>query len=102
MALLPRSKLLLISWLQSPSAGILEPKKMKSVTLFYFCRFGQIFSDDYGFYELKHFALTFSCFLSLATWHQLKLSEQCETAVLTRDILVLFLTLGRNRPVSYH
>ena len=29
---LPRSKLLLISWLQSPSAVILEPKKIKSIT----------------------------------------------------------------------
>ena len=32
-ALLPRSKHLLISWLQSPSAVILEPKKIKSVTV---------------------------------------------------------------------
>ena len=31
---LPRSKHLLISWLQSPSAVILEPRKIKSVTLF--------------------------------------------------------------------
>ena len=30
---LPRSKCLLISWLQSPSAAILEPKKIKSVTV---------------------------------------------------------------------
>ena len=30
---LPRSKHLLISWLKSPSAGILEPKKIKSVTV---------------------------------------------------------------------
>ena len=30
---LPRGKHLLISWLQSPSAVILEPKKMKSVTV---------------------------------------------------------------------
>ena len=30
---LPRSKHLLISWLQSPSSVILEPKKMKSVTV---------------------------------------------------------------------
>ena len=30
---LPRSKRLLISWLQSPSAVILEPKKVKSVTI---------------------------------------------------------------------
>ena len=30
---LPRSKRLFISWLQSPSAVILEPKKIKSVTV---------------------------------------------------------------------
>ena len=30
---LPRSKHLLISWLQSPSAVILEPRKIKSVTV---------------------------------------------------------------------
>ena len=29
----PRSKCLLISWLQSPSAVILEPKKIKSLTV---------------------------------------------------------------------
>ena len=33
IAFLPRSKRLLISWLQSPSTVILEPKKMKSVTV---------------------------------------------------------------------
>ena len=33
IAFLPRSKHLLISWLQSPSAGILEPKKIKSDTV---------------------------------------------------------------------
>jgi len=32
IAFLPRSNRLLISWLQSPSAVILEPKKRKSVT----------------------------------------------------------------------
>ena len=32
IAFLPRRKGLLISWLQSPSAVILEPKKIKSVT----------------------------------------------------------------------
>ena len=31
--ILPRSKRLLISWPQSPSAVILEPKKIKSVTV---------------------------------------------------------------------
>ena len=33
IAFLPRSKRLLISWLQSPSIGILEPNKIKSVTV---------------------------------------------------------------------
>ena len=33
IAFLPRSTHLLISWLQSPSAVILEPKKIKSVTV---------------------------------------------------------------------
>ena len=33
MAFLPRSKQFLISWLQSPSGVILEPKKIKSVTV---------------------------------------------------------------------
>ena len=33
IAFLPRSKRLLISWLQSPSAVILEPQKIKSDTV---------------------------------------------------------------------
>ena len=33
IAFLPRSKHLLISWLQSPSAVILEPRKIKSSTV---------------------------------------------------------------------
>ena len=34
IAFLLRSKCLLISWLQSPIAVILEPEKIKSVTVF--------------------------------------------------------------------
>ena len=37
MAFLPRSKHLLISWLQSPSAVILEPPKIKSLTVSIVC-----------------------------------------------------------------
>ena len=33
IAILPKSKHLLISWLQSPSAVILEPPKIKSVAV---------------------------------------------------------------------
>ena len=35
----PRSKCLLVSWMQSPSAVILEPKKIKSVTVTNFSPF---------------------------------------------------------------
>ena len=37
IAFLPRSKHLLISWLQLPSAVVLEPPKMKSVTVLGVC-----------------------------------------------------------------
>ena len=33
IAIIPRSKCLFVSWLPSPSAVILEPKKIKSVTV---------------------------------------------------------------------
>ena len=36
IAFLPRSKRLLISWLQSPYAVILEPKKRKSASFHFF------------------------------------------------------------------
>ena len=39
IAFVPRSKCLLISWLQSPSAVILEPNKIKSVTVSIFSPF---------------------------------------------------------------
>ena len=48
IAFLPRSKHLLISWLQSPSAVILESRKIKSVTAFivYPCIFHEIMDLD--------------------------------------------------------
>ena len=46
IAFLPRSKRLLISWLQSPSAVILEPKKIKSVTVSIV--FPSIFHEEMG------------------------------------------------------
>ena len=53
IAFLTRSKCLLISWLQSPSAVILEPKKIKSIT---FCCFPIYlpWSDGTGCHDL-HF-----------------------------------------------
>ena len=45
IAFLPRSKRLLISWLQSPYAVILEPKKIKSVPVFIFPTFARKWWD---------------------------------------------------------
>ena len=51
MAFLPRSKHRLISWLQSSSAVILEPKKMKS-TSFHFLPIFWPWSDGTGCHDL--------------------------------------------------
>ena len=51
---LPRSKHLLISWLQSPSAVILEPKKIKSDTVsIYFPRSDGTRGHDLRFLNVK-------------------------------------------------
>ena len=52
IAFLSRSKHLLISWLQSPSALILEPKKIKSVTVSIFspCICHEVMGPDTTFY----------------------------------------------------
>ena len=49
---LPRSRRLLISWLQSPPAVILEPKKIKSITLSIFS--SSIYHEVMGSHDL-HF-----------------------------------------------
>ena len=48
IAFLLRSKCLLISWLQSPSAVILEPKKIKSATVFHWFPIYLPWSDRTG------------------------------------------------------
>ena len=53
IAFLSRSKCLLISWLQSQSTVILEPKKIKSVTVFTFFPIYLPWSDGNGFYDLS-------------------------------------------------
>ena len=53
IAFLPRSKRLLISWLQSPSAVILEPKNIKSVTVSTFLPIYLPQSDGTGCHDLS-------------------------------------------------
>ena len=67
IAFLPRRKLLLISWLQSPSAVILEPKKIKSVTA---SRFPHLFaSDGTGCYNLSFLNVEFQCNIFTLVFH---------------------------------
>ena len=82
-AILKRSKSLLISWLQSPSAVILEPKKMKSDTVSTFSpsicpeRWDQMpwssFFECWLSSQLFHFHLSHSSGVSLVPLHFLSL-----------------------------
>ena len=55
IAFLPGSKHLLISWLQSPSTVILEPKKIKSVTVSIFSPIYLSWSDRTGCHDISFF-----------------------------------------------
>ena len=59
IAFLPRSKLFLISWLQSLSTMILEPKKIKSVTVFTFSPFYLPWSDGTRCHDLSFLNVEF-------------------------------------------
>ena len=59
IAFLPRSKHLLISWLQSPSAVILVPKKIKSAFSSNFSPFHLPWSDGTGCHDLSFFNVEF-------------------------------------------
>ena len=60
LAFLPRSKDLLISWLQSPSAVILEPKKIKVFYCFHCFPMHLPWSDGTRWHDL--------CFLNVEFW----------------------------------
>ena len=59
IAFLPRSKCLLISWLQSPSAVILEPPKIKSLTVSIFPPICLPWSDGTGCHDLSFLNVEF-------------------------------------------
>ena len=66
-AFLPRSNLLLISCLQSPSAVILEPKKRKSVTVSIFSPFYLPRNEGTGCHDLSSLILSFKPAFSLSS-----------------------------------
>ena len=71
IAFLPRSKHLLISWLQSPSAVNLEPKKIKSVTFHCFPIYLP-WSDGTRHHDLRFWMLSFKPAFSLSSFAFIK------------------------------
>ena len=65
-ALLPRSKHLLISWLQSPSTMILEPKKRKNFPFYL------PWSDGTGYHDLSFWMLSFKLTFSVSSFTFIK------------------------------
>ena len=59
IAFLLRRNLILISWLQSPSAAMLKPKKIKSVIASTFSHL--VASDGTGCYDLSFLNVEFQC-----------------------------------------
>ena len=72
IAFLPRSKHLLISWLQLPSAVILEPEKIKSVTVYIFSPTYLPWSDGTGCHDLSFWMLSFKSAFSLSSFTSIK------------------------------
>ena len=71
-----RSKRLLISWLQSPSAVILEPKKIKPVT-FHFSPIYLPWSDGTGCHDLSVFECWDSILLIITSFPNFSNSQCC-------------------------
>ena len=69
---LPRSKYLLISWLQSPTAVILEPKKIKSLTVSTFFPIYLPWSDGNDVIIFVFWMLSFKTAFSLSSFTFIK------------------------------
>ena len=72
IAFLPRSKFLLISWLQSPSAVISEPKKIKAVTVSIFFPIYFPWRDGTICQDLHFLKLSFKPTFSLSSFPFIK------------------------------
>ena len=72
IAFLPRSKCLLISWLQLPSAVILEPKKIKSVTVSIVSPIYLPWTDGTGCHDLHFWMLNAESAFSLSSFTFIK------------------------------
>ena len=68
IAFLPRTKCLLILWLQSPSAVILEPPEIKFVTISIFFPIYLPLGDGTGCHDLQSLNVEFKPVLSLSSF----------------------------------
>ena len=96
---LPRSKRLLISWLQSPSAVILEPKKINSVTVSIICP--PICHQVMGPYAMifVFWTLNFKPTVSLSTFTFIKRLFSSSSLSAIRVVSSAYLRLLRFLPV---
>ena len=95
---LPRSKHLLISWLQSPSSVILEPKKIKSLTvsIVYPSIFHEVITSWTGCHDLSFLNILSQLFhfpLSLSFFSPLSLSSRGSSLSAIRAVLSAYLRL---------
>ena len=72
ITVLPRSKCLLISWLQSPSAVILEPRKNKVWHCFHCFLIYLPWSDGTGYHDLSFLNVGFQPAFSLSSFTLIK------------------------------
>ena len=83
---LPRSKRLLISWLQSPYAVILEPRKIKSVTLSTVSPIYLPWSDGTGYHDLSFLNVELQANFSLSSFTFKRLFSSSSTPFQLRGI----------------
>ena len=96
IAFLPRSKRLLIPWLQSPSAVILETKKMKSLTVYIvspsICY--EVIGPDVMIFVFWILSFKPAFLLSSLTFHPLSLSLSFFTFILFSSSLLSAIRVG--------
>ena len=93
IAFLPRSKHLLISWLQLLSAVILEPKRIKSVTVSIVSPICLSWSDGTGCHDLSFLMLSFKPTLSLSSFTFIKRLFSCSSLSAIRVVSSAYLKL---------
>ena len=96
---LPRSQCLLISWLQSPSTGILESKK--KCHCFYFFPFYLPWSDGIRCHDLSFFNAEFQASFSLSSFTLIKRLFSSSLFSAIRMVFSAYLRCCKKRQNSY-